>query len=114
MKTKTKIPRKSFKQKSKKQIKNIIETLRCLKEEIKEKYKAEIIGIFGSYARGEQKKKSDLDVLVKFYKKATLFEFVGLAFFLEEKLGIKKVDVVPYDTVREELKEYIFKETIYI
>jgi len=53
-------------------------------------------------------------VLVKFYKKATLFEFVGLAIFLEEKLGIKKVDVVPYDTLREELKEYIFKETIYI
>ncbi|MDT7907813.1 MAG: nucleotidyltransferase domain-containing protein [Candidatus Calescibacterium sp.] len=72
------------------------------------------MSIFGSYARGEQKKKSDLDVLVKFYKKAKLFEFVGLALFLEEKLGIKKVDVVPYDTVREELKEYIFKETIYI
>jgi predicted nucleotidyltransferase len=94
--------------------KRLLEKLKSLEGEIKEKYKAEIIGIFGSYARGEQKKKSDLDVLVKFYKGATLFEFVGLAIFLEEKLGIKKVDVVPYDTVREELKEYIFKETIYI
>lgn len=98
----------------KEEVKRILETLKSLEGEIKEKYKAEIIGIFGSYARGEQKKKSDLDVLVKFYKGATLFEFVGLAIFLEEKLGIKKVDVVPYDTVREELKEYIFKETIYI
>jgi predicted nucleotidyltransferase len=98
----------------KEEVKRILEKLKSLEGEIKEKYKAEIIGIFGSYARGEQKKKSDLDVLVKFYKGATLFEFVGLAIFLEEKLGIKKVDVVPYDTVREELKEYIFKETIYI
>jgi uncharacterized protein len=85
-----------------------------IKNTDKTKLNNENMSIFGSYARREQKKKSDLDVLVKFYKKATLFEFVGPAFFLEEKLGIKKVDVVSYETVREELKEYIFKETIYI
>ena len=85
-----------------------------IKNKDKSKLNNENMSIFGSYARGEQKKKSNLDVLVKFYKKAKLFEFVGLAFFLEEKLGIKKVDVVSYDTLREELKEYIFKETIYI
>jgi predicted nucleotidyltransferase len=98
----------------KKEVKKILEKLKSLEIEIKEKYKAEIIGIFGSYARGEQKKKSDLDVLVRFYDGATLFEFVGLAIFLEEKLGIKKIDVVPYDTVREEFKEQIFKEVVYI
>jgi predicted nucleotidyltransferase len=98
----------------KKEVKKILEKLKSLEVEIKEKYKAEIIGIFGSYARGEQKKKSDLDVLVRFYNGATLFEFVGLAIFLEEKLGIKKIDVVPYDTVREEFKEQIFKEVVYI
>ena len=98
----------------KKEVKKIIEELKSLEIEIKEKYKAEIIGIFGSYARGEKKKKSDLDVLVRFYDGATLFEFVGLAIFLEERLGIKKVDVVPYDTVREELKEQIFREVVYI
>lgn len=94
-----------------KQIKSILIELN---DEIKKKYKAEIIGIFGSYARGEQKKKSDLDILVKFYDKSTLIDFVGLAIFLEEKLGIKNVDVVPYDTVRPEIKESIFKEVIYI
>jgi len=98
----------------KKEVKKILEKLKSLEIEIKEKYKAEIIGIFGSYARAEEKKKSDLDVLVRFYDGATLFEFVGLAIFLEEKLGIKKVDVVPYDTVREELKEQIFREVVYI
>lgn len=85
-----------------------------LKDEINKKYKAEVIGIFGSYVRGEQKKKSDLDVLVKFHNGATLIDFIGLGIFLEEKLGIKRVDVVPYDTVRPEIKEEIFKETVYL
>jgi hypothetical protein len=97
-----------------KSLEEIKEKLRSLQEEVKREYKAEIIGIFGSYVRGEQKEGSDIDVLVKFYKGATLFEFVGLAIFLEETLGIKRVDVVPYDTVREEIKEQVFKEAIYL
>lgn len=85
-----------------------------LKGEIRKRYKAEVIGIFGSHVRGEQRKKSELDVPVKFYNGAALFDFVGLAIFLEEKLGNKKVDVVPFDTVREEIKESIFKEVVYL
>ena len=79
----------------------------------KERYKAEVIGIFGSYVRGEQKEGSNLDVLVKFYKEATLFELVGLSIFLEKELGIK-VDVVPYDAVREEIRERVLKEAVYL
>ncbi|HEW92444.1 MAG TPA: nucleotidyltransferase [Thermotogaceae bacterium] len=79
----------------------------------KERYKAEVIGIFGSYVRGEQKEGSDLDVLVKFYKGATLFELVGLSIFLEKELGIK-VDVVLYDAVREEIRERVLKEAVYL
>ena len=55
----------------------IIELVRNLKEEIEHKYKAEIIGIFGSYSRGEQREDSDVDILVKFHKGATLFDLVG-------------------------------------
>ena len=53
-------------------------------------------------------------MLVKFHKGATLFELVGLALFLEEVLGVNKVDVVPYDTVRPEIKERVFKEVVYL
>jgi len=84
-----------------------------LREIIKERYKAEVMGIFGSYVRGEQKEGSDLDLLVKFYKGATLFELVGLSIFLEEELGVK-VDVVPYDAVREEIRERVLKEVVYL
>jgi len=97
-----------------KNIDEIKEILNLSKEKIRNQFKAEIIGIFGSYVRGEQKRGSDLDVLVKFYEGATLFEFIDLANFLEKKLGIKKVDIVPYDTIREEIKEKILKETVYL
>jgi len=97
-----------------KRLKEIKKSLKSLKEEIRKQYKAEIVGIFGSYVRGKQKKRSDLDVLVKFYEGATLFELVGLSIFLEEKLGIKKVDVVPYDAVREELRDKILNEAVYL
>ncbi len=87
--------------------------IRKLSAQIRTEYKAEVIGIFGSYARGEQKKGSDLDVLVRFYKGATLFDFVGLADFLEKKLKIK-VDVVSEGGVRKELKKQIFGEAVEI
>lgn len=92
----------------------IIDKLKMLEKDIKKKYKAEIVGFFGSYARGEQERKSDLDVLVNFHEGATLIEFVGLAQYLEETLGIDSVDVVPCDLVRPELKERIFQDTVYI
>lgn len=62
---------------------------------------------------GEQKKESDLDIIVKFYKGATLFDLVGLADYLEEKLKVK-VDIVPDDTIREEIKKEVLKETVFI
>ena len=57
----------------------IIKILQKAKEEIRIKYKAEIKGVFGSYARGETKQESDVDILVNFLERATLFDFVDLA-----------------------------------
>jgi hypothetical protein len=91
----------------------IIEALQGLKDEIRRKYRAEIKGIFGSYVRGEQKESSDVDILVLFFEGATLFDFVGLADYVESKLYLK-VDVVPIDTIREEIKENILKEAVYL
>jgi len=96
-----------------KKVNEIINVLSGLREEIRSKFKAEIIGVFGSYVRGEQKKSSDIDILVRFLEGATLFDFVGLANFLEEKLNIK-VDIVPIDTIRKEIKEDVLKEAIYL
>ncbi len=79
------------------------------RDEIKRKYKAEILGVFGSYARNEQKADSDVDILVHFLEGASLFDFVSLGEFLEELLEIK-VDVVSERTLRKEIREQILNE----
>jgi len=94
-------------------LEEIKKILKESREEIEAEYKAEIIGIFGSYVRGEQKEKSDVDVLVRFKEGATLFDLAGLTNFLEERLGIK-VDVVSERAVRPELKGRILKEVVAI
>lgn len=94
-------------------IKELKPLLESLKEVVKERYKAEILGIFGSYSRGEEREQSDLDILVRFEEDADLIHFIGLSLFLEEKLSLK-VDVVPYDAIRKEFKDIILRETVYL
>ena len=76
------------------------------------KYGVVKAGIFGSYARGEQKKHSDIDLLVKTPKGMGL-EFVELSFELEKKCK-KKVDLVTYRSIHPLLKKNILKEEIQI
>ena len=61
-----------------------------LKDTIKNEYKAEIVGVFHSFAREEEGEKSDVNILVKFQDGATLFDMVSLSDFLEKKLGTAK------------------------
>ncbi len=92
------------------ELKNQIETLKPL---LRERFKVETIGIFGSYVRGEQKRKSDLDVLVEFSETPSLFEFVELEDFLSQKLGIK-VDLVMRDALKPRIRDSILKEAVYV
>lgn len=66
-------------------------------------------GIFGSYARGEAGKRSDVDILVELKKGGTLFDLIGLKFELEKTLK-KKVDVLTYGGIYYGLKDIILKE----
>jgi uncharacterized protein len=69
------------------QIKNINQT----RGRLKQNYQVKDIGIFGSYVRGEQKKKSDIDILVEFEEssKLSLLGFVRLENYLSDILGVK-------------------------
>ena len=89
----------------------ILKILAGLKPEARQRFRAEIKGIFGSYVRGEQKEGSDLDVLVEFEEGANLLDLTGLADFLEEKLSLK-VDVVPESALREEIRGIVLKEKV--
>ena len=92
-------------------IAEIQNTIIAEKDEIRRKYRAEIKGIFGSYARGDFHADSDLDLLVDFDEGANLFDLVGLQQFLEEKLECK-VDLVSRRSLREELRTSILNEMI--
>ena len=70
--------------------------------------------IFGSYARGEEKKKSDVDILIEYKRDdKSLFDFVGLKLDLEEKLK-KQVDLVEYSAIRPRIKDRILREQVFI
>lgn len=88
---------------------HILSTLGNLKADIKAKYRVKELGVFGSFIRGEQSEASDIDVLVDFDEDASLFDLVGLALFLEEKLH-RRVDVVSKRALRSELRESILRE----
>ena len=94
-------------------LKQIQSILASSKAELRKRYKVRELSIFGSYSRGEQKKTSDVDILVKFNPNATLFDFVGLGNYLEEKLKIK-VDVVSERGIRPELKSSIVRDVVRI
>lgn len=88
-------------------------TLALHKEELREKFKVKEIGLFGSYVRREQKKKSDVDVLVTFYETIDLFTFVELENYLSDILRVK-VDLVMKEGIKPRLKERILSEAVYV
>ena len=83
--------------------------LKSNKEFLRQQYGVKEIGIFGSFARGEQKKKSDVDVLVEFEDMPDLIKFIELERKLQRLLG-KKVDLVRKGAIREELKDSILRD----
>jgi predicted nucleotidyltransferase len=82
-----------------------------IKPTLRSKYKVKDLEIFGSYIRGEQKKGSDIDILVNFYETIDLFTYIELENFLSKILGIK-VDLVMKDTLKSRIKERILEEAI--
>ena len=76
------------------------------------RYNIKKAGIFGSYARGEQTRNSDIDILIK-PTKGMGFKFFGLQLELEKNLQ-RKVDLVSYNGLSQHLKKYILAEEIRI
>jgi len=69
-----------------------------------------MVGVFGSMTRGEAKKKSDIDLLVRFSKRKSLLAMVRLERELSEALG-RKVDLLTEAAISPYLRERILKET---
>jgi hypothetical protein len=68
-----------------------------------------MVGVFGSMARGEAKKKSDIDLLVRFSKRKSLLATVRLERELTEALG-RKVDLLTEASISPYMRERVLKE----
>jgi len=98
------------KQKSFEEIKKIIAEH---KDELTRKYKIREIGVFGSVVRGEQTKKSDIDILVEFSESVGGFFLLATESFLSSILN-QKVDLIPRKAVKGKFEKNILKDLILI
>lgn len=87
--------------------------LKNSQQELKKQFLVKKIGVFGSYARGEQNKKSDLDILVEFIEDPSMFKFLDLENYLTDLLKIK-VDLVMKNALKPHIGKQILSEVVYI
>ena len=85
------------------------------KDRLQREYHLKEIGIFGSFARGDQKKSSDIDILVSFAAGARIggLQFIALKQELSEKLG-RKVHISARDYLKPQIGKEIEREVIFL
>ncbi|OIP85251.1 hypothetical protein AUK04_01355 [Candidatus Roizmanbacteria bacterium CG2_30_33_16] len=76
---------------------------------ILKKYGVSRASLFGSFARGEQNNKSDIDILIEPAKGTTLFDMAGMQIDLQDRLK-KPVDLITYRSINPMLKDYILRD----
>jgi hypothetical protein len=92
---------------------NVLVVLREHESILRERFGVEKIGIFGSFARGEERPDSDVDVLVVYRKGQKTFDnYMDTKLYLEDLFG-RKVDLVMKEALKERLKEPILHEVVY-
>jgi len=92
---------------------NVLEILKKHEADIRRKYRVKKIGVFGSFARGEGKEGSDIDVLIEFEDGHKTFDnYMDLKYFLED-LFSRKVDLVTVKALKPQLKDIILQEVVY-
>lgn len=78
---------------------------------LRERYGVTSLGMFGSYVRGEQKRRSDLDVLVEFERAPSLFKYGELEDHLSDLVGMK-VDLVMKRSLKPRIGRQILAEVV--
>ena len=95
------------------QTQQIISTLSDFKARSSDKYNISVLGVFGSFARGEAKESSDVDIAVEF----TYATLLSLSRMQEELEGIfgRKVDIVSLKaSMLPGFREEIMRDIIYV
>jgi hypothetical protein len=90
----------------------ILNLLSQNKDQLESRFKVRRMALFGSYARGDQKPESDVDILVDIDPSVGL-EFVTLAEQIEELLGLP-VELVSKRAIKPNKLKYIEQDLIYV
>lgn len=93
--------------------KEIIDIIRSSKPDMVARYGVQRLGLFGSYVREQQRKRSDIDILVSFSREIDLFDFVELQEYLEARLHAK-VDLVMESALKPAIGRRILAEVEYV
>jgi hypothetical protein len=92
----------------------ILALLRQHEPVLKKQYGIAKIGVFGSFARGEERPDSDIDVLVAFREGEKTFDnFMGIKFYLEDLFG-RRVDLVTEAALKPLIRDPILQEVVYV
>lgn len=91
----------------------ILNILTGKKEELQQKYPISELALFGSYARGDNKEDSDIDILIDFYDSIDGFQYIRIAHELEDALN-RKIDLVSRKGVKKQYLPYIEKNLVHV
>jgi len=91
----------------------IIQIIQKRKPELTMRYGVSRLGLFGSYVKNQQRKKSDVDILVQFNRDIDLFDFIDLREYLENQLNTR-VDLVMESALKPNLGKRILAEVEYV
>ena len=96
-----------------KSLNEIKEILEAQKEYLAAEYGVTIVGVFGSYVRGEQRRDSDVDILIELERppRISLIGLVELEHYLSDVLGVK-ADVAVKKNLRKRIGERILSEVV--
>jgi predicted nucleotidyltransferase len=96
-----------------KKLKKIEKLLKENKLLLTKQFKVKEIGIFGSVVRGEDKERSDVDILVEFEEPIGFFKFLELEEYLSDLIG-RKVDLVSKKALKPRIGKHILKEVAFL
>lgn len=91
-----------------------IEALKTNEEVLRGRFGVKSLALFGSVARDEARRSSDVDVLVDFDRPVSLFDLAALREHLEDVLGASEVDLTLRDSIYPALRERILGEAVYV
>jgi predicted nucleotidyltransferase len=96
-----------------KTLSEIKEVLQAEKPRLADEYGVRVVGVFGSYVRGEQQPDSDIDILIELERpsRISLLGLVELEYYLSERLGTK-VDVAIKRNLKKRIGKRILDEVV--